>query len=763
VSEDDRSPSHDGFDADETRMLRNFFRDEAHDYIEHITHQLLMTGRAAPSAELLADLMRTTHTLKGSAATVGLDDIARVAHELEDCFAQIEGKQLAWSQALCDQLVEAVDSLRALLDVVHEATSHASLLAQLDVQLAAIRVARTTPDGPRSIRPRPPSPPIPHTIGEDLDGSERIESGAIPMASDDLPTRDRRLFGERRRDDHQVLRVDARRIDQLMNSVGELTFDRTRIERRVAELRRLVRQLSDTRQRLRERVGVERDDHAVLAGIEEELGEQVAQLARHTSALIDDTDALRRTSSALQAGLTQVRMSSASLLFSRLARSVREFARGTSKRIQLVALGEETEFDKSVADHVTEPLLQLLRNAIAHGIEDPERREQLGKPGVGTIRIEARQQGEEIWIEVADDGAGIDPGRIRQRLVASGRWTPEAVAEAPDAAILRAIFEPGVSSREETDALAGRGVGLDAVRESIARLGGDIRVESTRGEGTTFVLRLPVTTAISQALLFKVGGDVYAIPNVHVVETSHIETSSPTMPRQLRHLDGTVPLVVLHRVLGQPEPQDARRVPAVIIQYAGKLLAITCDRVIGPREIVVKSLGPLLSPLPLFAGGTISGSGKVQLILDTATLVALAHPEQRPLVGGPTSATGGAPRVLIADDSRAVREALHRMLAGAGYIADTADDGQRALEMLREMRYAALVTDLEMPRLDGFGLLEALRADARLARLPALVISSRTSRANRERAAELGAVQFIPKPVTRRRLVDALRDLLAER
>ena len=274
-------------------------------------------------------------------------------------------------------------------------------------------------------------------------------------------------------------------------------------------------------------------------------------------------------------------------------------------------------------------------------------------------------------------------------------------------------------------------------------------MSSTVGIGTSFSMRLPQTTSISNALLFKVGGHVFAIPNVHVLETALVEVSSRVIPSHLRVGDGNVPLVLLHQVLGAALPADARAVPAVVIDYASRRLAVTCDKIVGPREIVVKNLGPLLSPLPLYAGGTISGSGKVQLILDPAALVRLAYPES-------TAPGRTAGRVLVADDSRAVREAMALILERAGYQVDLADTGLAAWRLLGRAHYDALVTDLEMPEMGGFELIERVRGDTLLSALPVVIISSRATGAARARADDLGVVAVLAKPVNPDRLLAAL-------
>ena len=259
-------------------------------------------------------------------------------------------------------------------------------------------------------------------------------------------------------------------------------------------------------------------------------------------------------------------------------------------------------------------------------------------------------------------------------------------------------------------------------------------------------------------------GNVYAVPNVNVVETALVEASGPVMPLELRSRGVGVPLVSLQELLGGSVP-DARSVPAVVIEYLGRRLAITCDKIVGPREIVVKSLGPLLASIPLYAGGTVSGSGKVQLILDPAALVRLAYPSaQMPASAGAKPMTSGRSardqslRILVVDDSRTVRETVTRALERQGYVVDVAPDGAAAWEKLCSVTYDALITDIEMPELDGFGLLERIRAGS-LAELPALVISSRSSDENRLRATELGVIDFLAKPVSLAALERGLRKL----
>lgn len=672
------------WDPDELRALRAFFLDEADEHLDAAAHAVAEVRAQSGEAETVTRLLRTLHTLKGSAGSVELPEVARAAHAAEDLLIALRAAPTTTEAAM--PALEA--SLAVLRRLVEEA-----------------RAAQRPP-------PRVPSPPAEAEPRRDRRAVERAAPG--------------------QRDSDQTVRVEVVRIDELMDAASELVFDRTRLARRLVDIEARARAHGDL------------------------------ELVRLCALLSDDLEGLKRTSATLQDRIRRVRRVEIGRLFARLAQPVRELARREGKELTLQLAGEESEIDKALIERIAEPLLHLLRNAVAHGIEPPEVRRAVGKPPEGTVSLAARRLDDAVEIVVADDGQGIDLHGVRRALVAAGRVDEEQAAALDEAALYEALFEPGVSTRVAADDVAGRGVGLDVVRDAIARLHGTVSVLSEPGHGAAFTVRLPMTTAVQEALLFKVGGQVYAVPAARVVETLDVTPDDVQLgDEELLTVAGRqLPLVRLGALLGVPPPPGQTHKRAALVMTAGDVtFAATCDRVIGPREIVVRSLGPLLSHLPLYAGATISGAGKVQLLLDVGRLAALA---QKGVHAPRPKRALGPRRVLVVDDSRAIREAASLILAQGGWAADTVADGWDAWELLQDRPFDALVTDLEMPRLDGYELIARVRRSPELVALPIVVVSSRAE-ATRARVTAAGADAVVDKPLRRKPLLDAIERAVSER
>ena len=757
------------WDPETARLLRGLFSEEARDHLE-VINAALMNLEATPEQrprELLDELLRKAHTLKGSAATVGLGLFSQAAHLLEERLVAVKELHQAPDSMDIDRLLRATDVLDEMLE------APAEQLGPLLERLRQGLVAPLAEAGPHGAAPPEDGPPL-HP--EAVPGSPYLAGGSPGVAAERRQD-ERRVSQERRAEVMPTMRVDVGRLDQLMNTTSELVIDRTRIERRVEELRDLARELSVVR----------RDLHGVLSGLigtlcetdqeetaalESAVAASASNLDRAISSLDDDSESLRRTTHALQDHLTHMRMIPIRWLHARLQRPLRQMARSQGKQAELILHDEATEMDRSVVTQITDSLVQLVRNAVVHGVELPAQRQAAGKPVKGSIEITARHQGDVVFVEVKDDGAGIDPHHIRRLLAQRGEMDQRTLDELGDEELLDIIFTAGFTTQPAADELSGRGVGLDVVRQNISKLGGDIRVSSEPGRGTRFTIQMPMTTAIAQALLFKAADQVYAIPVAHVSETLFVEPEDLQEQGELCRLrtrDGWIPLLYLHRLLGTASPLPLQRLqdpqisharqPVIVIRLGEVRLGITCSRIVGPRQIVLKGLGSLLAPHPMLAAATVSGSNKVQFVLDVAFL---ARAATLGVTAGPTPAAPGrdpAPRklVLLVDDSRSVREAVGHILRRAGLAVETAPDGQAAWKKLQLRTYDLLLTDLEMPLMHGLELIARCRQASSLTDLPVVVLSSKTSRASREAAIKKGADLFLSKPINRRVLVRELK------
>jgi chemosensory pili system protein ChpA (sensor histidine kinase/response regulator) len=435
----------------------------------------------------------------------------------------------------------------------------------------------------------------------------------------------------------------------------------------------------------------------------------------------------------------------------------------------LVIEGERTGLDKTVLEALADPLLHLLRNAVDHGLESPEVRLALGKSANGTVKLRAAHEGNSVVLVLSDDGAGIDHQRVRAAAVRKGLLTSEAADALTDDEATELLFRPGFSTRDEVTELSGRGVGLDVVKTRIEALKGTVSVASEAGRGTAFTVRLPLTLAVVRALLVRAAGQTFALPLEAVEQILRPdEDQIERIGRDpvVRAGGAIYPLVPLARALGvraADAPSDARPL-VVLVKAGGKRVALQVDQLLGGREVVVKSLGRQHKNLFGVSGATLLGDGTVVLILNPAELTRGGRAPVR--ATREAAPTGTAParsrdslRVLLVDDSPSVRRVLTMLFTNAGWQPTAAKDGLEALELLQRGGDLpdVILTDVEMPRMDGYELLATIRAQAALAHLPVAVLTSRSAEKHRRKALDLGASAYVVKPYQDRDLLDVLR------
>jgi chemosensory pili system protein ChpA (sensor histidine kinase/response regulator) len=739
-------------------------------------HVFALETSQAPKNDIAA-LFRAYHTLKGSVNTVGLTALGRLLHRLEDLLEELqEAPILPPLSHLATLLLNVQDEVRRNLRHARRGfleVDDARFESEIDLLRAGSRP--TTTRGP--------------------DSSSSSASGISGRADSGLHARpSRRERAETGVFDRRFVRVSTERLDGLMNLTGELVVSRSRLARRVSALQTMHRELTLGRNRLVRAVDRFREQHEfslsagarripaasarrsegaaavatfgeleldrygdinILARSLADIGHDISQVqGRMSDSLIafsEDAAGFGAIVTGLQTEITQARMVPVEQLFMRLRLPVRDAGEREEKDVRVVTSGEDVALDKAIIDELYTPLLHLVRNAVAHGIEPADARRAAGKEAAGTITLSARQEAGQVVLEVQDDGAGLDS--LRLHALAVERGLVPAGTSPDDPAIAEVIFLPGLSTRAGADAVSGRGVGCDVVRRDVEKLGGDVHVSSLRGMGTTFVITLPLTLAITRALILRHRGLAYAVPlNLaeRILELQDAVVHDSAGMRRIS-VDGVYhTLRSLDALLGLPARGEGEAPPvaAVLLRVGQNRLALEVDRVLGQEEIVVKGLGDVLTGHPLFSGVTVSGDGELILIFDVLGLL-----QKERIVEGVADVTlTAAPRVdrarvLFIDDSLSVRKVAERFLVALGAEVTLAADGREGLEKLRlEGPFHVVFTDLEMPRLHGYELVREIRTDPSLRHLPVVVVTSRSGKKHRDQAAAVGASDYLTKP-----------------
>ncbi len=512
------------------------------------------------------------------------------------------------------------------------------------------------------------------------------------------------------------------------------------------------------------------DDFNILARtlmeIGTDTGEIFSQLNRFHDAFDEETRQFSKITARLQDEITRVRMMPLTLLLQRLQRSARDVARKEQKQIEFVTSDNDARLDKLILDQLYSPLLHVVRNAVSHGVELPEARAAAGKPSTGTIRVVATCEANHVVLEISDDGRGLDVEAIRNTAIQRGLLAPNAAIDQD--ALIQFIFQPGFTTAKTVSDISGRGIGLDVVRQEIARLSGSVQVRSIPGQGCTFVIHLPLTLAINQAMFITAGTETCALPLnfVEHIQEGQIENVTLSGQQELVQTpDGMVPLLRLHRLLDVPPARTAGAV--VLARVADQRVAIGVDSILRKQDIVVKPLGPLLRSHPLFSGATLGGDGEVVMIVDLPRLLENEHASaatSAPISGNHVTATDASgparPTILVVDDSLSVRKVIEKHLHSLQFRVELAVDGLDALEKLRTGRVSLVLTDLEMPRMHGFELIAEMRRQPALRRVPVVVVTSRDAEKHRRRATSLGANDYIIKPFSKEQLAKHINQLL---
>jgi chemosensory pili system protein ChpA (sensor histidine kinase/response regulator) len=719
------------------------FMEEAADLLPQIGNGLRQWQQNPADAAVAQGLLRALHTVKGSARMAGAMRLGQHTHALE---TQIENMLHAGTTnpAAFDELLANYDQAQLLFEQLQ--------------QPAAPELQAAAPAAPEPALPAPPADE---------------QAARAPL-----------------------VRVRADILDRLVNQAGEVSITRSKLETQVGALKGMLAEFSDNlanlRRQLRE-VEVQAESQIAsrlsIAGEREfdplefdrftrlqELTRMMAEsvndvgsfhdgLARTVEAAADDLAAQSRLTRELQRDLMRVRMVPFASLSERLFRVARQTAKEMDKRVNLDIRGGGVEIDRSVLERMAAPFEHLLRNAIVHGIEPRDQRLAAGKPETGELLVQVSQQGNEVEIRFADDGAGLDLGRIRAKAASLGLLADGEDVSDQDAAEL--VFEPGFSTADTLTELAGRGVGMDVVRSEARALGGRVDVETTPGRGAAFAIHLPLTLAVTQVVLVASGTRTHALPAVlveQVLQVREADLDAAFAAGAINVHGENVPLHYLPALLHEPGGAGGQRSSPVLVLRSGNTrVAVRVDEVLGNREVVIKNIGPQLARMPGVAGATVLGSGEIVLILDPVQLAGQgARPGRIVEMPAPAPAARIA-TIMVVDDSLTVRKVTQRLLEREGYRVLLAKDGVDALEQMQETRPDLMLVDIEMPRMDGFDLTRHVRGDAATAALPIIMITSRTADKHRNVALGLGVDAYFGKPYQEDALLAAITGLLEAR
>jgi chemosensory pili system protein ChpA (sensor histidine kinase/response regulator) len=655
--------------------------------------------------------------------------------------------------------------------------------------------------------------------GETTVAADTVEPAATPVEKA-APTRHAALLDlpellpdtqEESRTSQEQIRVRADLLDTLVNHAGEVAIYRSRLEQQVAGYRFNLVELEQTVARLRSQLRMlEIETEAqIIARFQREHREaglsvfdpleldRYSQLQQYSRALAESVSDLvsiqnmldeltrqaetlliqqSRVSSELQDGLLRTRMLPFDTMVPNLRRTLRQAAQEQGKSAQLFVEGAHGEMDRNLLDRIKAPFEHMLRNAVAHGIESPTERRKAGKPMEGAVRIRVAREATEVVVRVTDDGRGLDRDAVRKRGIERGLL--RADAKPSDDQLLALITQPGFSTAGEVTQLAGRGVGMDVVANEIKQLGGSLAIESQQGQGTSFILRLPFTLAVTQAILVRVGEATFAIPMTSVQGVARISPdelagrlseNEPSFPYGGEHY-GIHDLAELLGVV-PGHPGDETQLPLLLTRAGDLRAAIRIDAVIGSREIVVKSVGPQISSVPGILGATIMGDGSVLVILDLAPLVRHGIVRRQQRLGEGLSAVQTPvvdevrvrPLIMVVDDSITMRKVTGRILERHEYEVSTAKDGVDAVEKLHDRVPDLMLLDIEMPRMDGYELATHMKTDARLRNVPIIMITSRSGDKHRQRAFDIGVDRYLGKPYQEAELLMQINEVLEQR
>jgi len=779
---------------DEMQEIMEDFLVEAFEMIEQLDQDLVELESNPDDLELLNKIFRVAHTIKGSGSFLNLDVLTRLTHHMEDILNKARKGELKITPDIMDVILESVDMMKALLENIRD--NGTDVTDDIDIEPVVVKldaisqgknlseVSEANNDSSNSQKEE-----TVEVAAED----ELTEEDYANMSPEEIEAEIERLIQKRAEEDRarreakkkqqsenknesndakeepkkeskpetpapveskpktapkqeakksvpakkvstveQTIRVDVNRLDNLMNLIGELVLSKNR----------LIKIYNDVEERYE-------GEHFL-----DELNQVVSSIS------IVTTD--------LQIAVMKTRMLQIGKVFNKFPRVIRDLSRELGKKVNLIIKGEDTELDKSIIEEIGDPLMHMIRNSVDHGIEPPEERVKVGKPEVGTVELKAYNEGNQIVIEIADDGKGMDPEVLKQKALEKGIISEKEADMMSDKEAFMLIFKAGFSTAAKVTNVSGRGVGMDVVKTNVEKLNGIIEVDSTPGKGSVFKIKIPLTLAIIQALLVSAQEELFAVPLANVIETVRItleDISTVEGKSVLKLRDEVLPLVNMSDIFKIEKILGINQYLYVVVLGVGaSKVGLIVDGLIGQEEIVIKSLGEYLKGIKGIAGATIRGDGKVTLIVDVAALMKLAkdtHSKTVVTASVKTKKKKEKPEdyvILVVDDSNTDRKIMKKSIEPLGFTIKEATNGEEALNILKnDSNIDAALVDIEMPKMDGYTLAQEIRKYNRFKNLPLIAVTSRTTKSDRVRGVEVGMNEYITKPYTPEYLANVLK------
>lgn len=725
--------------------MQELFCMEAEATTQAMTAALLALEREPTRQDMLEECMRAAHSLKGAARIVDLHPAVTIAHAMEDLFVMAQKGAAHLDRGRIDQLLAGVDLISALA----RAPDGQSPPEQAAWQADADSFARQLAQAPVAVVAPEPAP---------------VALPAQPVMAEEVIDRS--------------LRVSADNLNRMLDLASETLVESNRLrpfEEALLRIKRLQRAAALSLETLEAALPADLDERArtALAQAREQVFECRQQLSHQLDLLETQNHRGSNLAHRLYNQALMVRMRPFADGVGALPRMVRDIARELGKQVRFDIVGDRTQIDRDILERLDAPLIHLLRNALDHGLETPEERIAVGKPEEGIIRLTASHHAGALQIVVADDGRGIDTGAIRDAVIARGLAAPDTADRLSESELLEFLFLPGFSMKGDVTPLSGRGVGLDIVQDMIRQVRGLVRISSRPGEGTQFKLELPLTLSVVRALLVDIGGEPYAFPFAHIARAVKVPLDQVQVleGRQYMMVDGqSVGLVGAHQVLGcAPAAPSPDGLCVVVVGGAAGLYGLVVDGFAGGAELVVRPLDPRLGKIKDIGAAALTEDGQPLLIVDVDDMIRslekLSATDRLGVVGRGDMRAGARrrQRVLVVDDSFTVRELQRKLLDHHGYEVEVAVDGMDGWNMLREGAFDLIISDIDMPRMDGIELVRRIRHDALLKALPVMILSYKDREEDRQRGLEVGADYYLTKgSFQNNALIDAVIDLIGE-